>query len=84
MKFDQMKKQDNKKRCRKPLPVPEEILPSRLYRLSQIIPYHIPISRSAWYSGIKKGKYPKPEHLGPRTAVWRGSDLIPIMQGAAD
>ena len=57
---------------------------ARLYRLKQIlgdpkseppIPAKIPISKSAWYDGIKAGRYPRPLKLGPRTSVWRSEDI---------
>ena len=49
-------------------------------RLSQIIgkkgePGIIPVSRSAWYAGIKTGRFPKPVKLGPRLAAWRAEDI---------
>ena len=34
------------------------------------IPALIPISRSAWWLGVRNGRYPKPVKLGPRTTVW--------------
>ena len=44
-------------------------------RLSQIIgnpkkgiPALIPISRSAWFTGVKAGRYPQGVLLGPRTS----------------
>lgn len=53
-------------------------------RLSQIIgntkteppvPAIIPISKSAWWDGVKKGRYPQPIKLGPRTTAWRVEDI---------
>lgn len=35
----------------------------------------IPISKSAWYAGIKAGRYPKPINLGARTVAWKLSDI---------
>lgn len=35
----------------------------------------IPVSRSAWWAGIKTGRYPKPVKLGPRTSAWRVEDI---------
>jgi predicted DNA-binding transcriptional regulator AlpA len=35
----------------------------------------IPVSRAAWYAGIKTGKFPKPVKLGPRTAAYRVEDI---------
>lgn len=38
------------------------------------IPALLPISKTAFYDGIKKGLYPKPYHLG-KTAVWKVSEI---------
>lgn len=43
----------------------------RLYQVLEIIP----ISRSGWWKGCKEGKYPKPIKLGPRTTVWKKSEI---------
>ncbi|QDM16062.1 AlpA family phage regulatory protein [Tardiphaga sp. vice304] len=42
----------------------------------------IPVSRSAFYQGIKDGIYPKPVRLGKRTSVWRMSELMQVISGA--
>lgn len=49
----------------------------RFYRLWQIIgdkrrgvPPMIPVSRSAWYDGVKSGRYPQSVRLGERTVAW--------------
>lgn len=34
------------------------------------IPPVIPVSKSAWWAGVKSGRFPKPEKLGPRTTAW--------------
>lgn len=53
-------------------------------RLPQIIgsrrttpptPGLLPISRSKWYDGIKRGIYPAPVKLGPRVSAWRVEDI---------
>ena len=46
------------------------------------IPPLIPISRSAWYAGIKSGRYPKPIKLSQRTAVWHLKDIINFIERA--
>ena len=55
-------------------------------RLKQILgdkksgtPPIIPVSRAAWYLGIKKGIYPAPQYLGERTAVYRVEDIIALV-----
>ena len=35
----------------------------------------IPISKSAWWAGVREGKFPQPIKLGERTTVWRESDI---------
>jgi len=35
----------------------------------------LPISRSKWYDGIKRGIYPAPVKLGPRVSAWRVEDI---------
>jgi predicted DNA-binding transcriptional regulator AlpA len=54
-------------------------------RLKQIIgPGNpIPISKSAWWSGIKDGRYPQAVKLGPRTSAWRVEDIRALIQNAA-
>ena len=34
-----------------------------------------PISRSAWWAGVKNGKFPQSVKLGPRTTAWRVEDI---------
>ncbi len=49
----------------------------RFLRLKEIIgPTGIvPISRSAWWAGVRAGRFPKPVRLGSRTVAWREADL---------
>ena len=35
----------------------------------------IPISKSSWWEGIKKGIYPKPVKLSERTTAWKWQDI---------
>lgn len=50
-----------------------------LLRLPQVLKI-IPISKSAWWQGCKNGRYPKPIKLGPRTTVWKASDISAFMR----
>ncbi|MHA6896909.1 helix-turn-helix transcriptional regulator [Ralstonia pseudosolanacearum] len=43
-------------------------------RLPQILSL-IPISRSAWWAGVRDGKFPKGIKLGSKTTVWRAEDI---------
>jgi predicted DNA-binding transcriptional regulator AlpA len=56
--------------------IPEE----GFVRISQIVgnktsPGVIPISKSSWWSGVRKGIFPQPVKLGKRTTVWRVADI---------
>lgn len=47
----------------------------------------IPVSRSAWWLGVRQGRFPAPVKLGPRTTAWRAEDIHAlvasgIVQGA--
>lgn len=50
-----------------------------LLRLPQVLSL-IPISKSAWWKGCKDGKYPKPIKLGPRTTVWKASEILTLVE----
>ena len=61
----------------------------RLLRLKQIIgdprsnpPIKpiIPISKSAWWEGVKSGRYPKAIKLGANTTVWREDDVRDLVE----
>ncbi len=50
-----------------------------LLRLPQVLK-RFPVSRSCWWDGVKKGRYPKPIKLGPRTSAWRESDINDLIE----
>ena len=39
------------------------------------IPPIIPISKTAWWNGVKDGTYPKPIKLSDNVTVWRSDDI---------
>ena len=43
-------------------------------RLRQIL-HFIPISRAAWWAGVKRGIYPRPIKLSANTTAWRVDDI---------
>jgi len=48
------------------------------------IPAIIPVSKSAWYAGMKTGLYPKSFKLGPRTTVWRVADVMQLVSSESE
>jgi predicted DNA-binding transcriptional regulator AlpA len=46
----------------------------RFLRIPQILKL-IPIGKSTLWEKIKKGEFPKQIKLGPKTAVWKASDV---------
>jgi predicted DNA-binding transcriptional regulator AlpA len=60
-----------------------ETLPqSGFVRLSAILAPRgpIPVSKSAWWQGIKDGRFPKPVKLGPKTTAWRVEDIRALIE----
>ncbi len=60
-------------------------------RLSQIIgnpkaeppiPPLIPIKKTAWWAGVKVGRYPQPVKLSPRVTCWRVEDIRRLIESA--
>lgn len=61
---------------------PRPLLPDTGFvRLPQVLAL-IPISRSAWWAGIRTGKFPHGIKLGPRTTVWRAQDIRRLIDQA--
>lgn len=61
---------------------------SGFVRLPQIIgdkkrgiPAVVPVSKTAWWDGVKTGRFPKPVKLGPRTTAWRVEDIRRLING---
>lgn len=55
-------------------------------RLSQILAPAgpIPVSKSAWWQGVKEGRFPQPQKLGPRTTVWKVEHIRALFESDAD
>jgi prophage regulatory protein len=60
-------------------------------RLSQILgnpkaepptPPIIPIKKTAWWQGVKDGRYPQPVKLSPRVTCWRVEDIRALIAKA--
>lgn len=44
------------------------------YRLPTVLTI-FPVSPSAWWQGIRDGRYPEGVKIGPRTTAWLKSDI---------
>lgn len=53
-----------------PITLPE----TGLVRLSTVLKV-IPVSKSTWWDGVKKGRFPQPVKLGPRTTCWKVEEI---------
>jgi predicted DNA-binding transcriptional regulator AlpA len=40
----------------------------------------IPVSKSAWWAGVKSGKFPASYKLGPRTTAWKSMDIFALVE----
>jgi predicted DNA-binding transcriptional regulator AlpA len=55
----------------------------RLLRLNEIIgprERRIPLGKSAWWQGVKDGRFPKPIKLSPRCTCWREEDIDALIE----
>jgi predicted DNA-binding transcriptional regulator AlpA len=46
------------------------------------VPAIIPVSKSAWWQGVKEGRYPQPVKLSPRVTAWRVEDIRALIASA--
>lgn len=60
-------------------PLPRTLSDRALLRLPEVLEF-LPICRSSFYNGIKKGYYPRPVRLGARTSAWRASDIAELIE----
>lgn len=51
----------------------------RLLRLKSVLAV-FPVSRSAWWEGIRSGIYPPPVRIGIRSVAWRDRDIKRLVE----
>ncbi|MGH1578736.1 helix-turn-helix transcriptional regulator [Planktotalea sp.] len=44
----------------------------------------IPVSKSTWWQGVKEGRFPQPQKLGPRTTVWNVEEIRALYESDAN
>jgi prophage regulatory protein len=44
----------------------------------------LPVSRSAFWAGVKSGRFPQPVRLGARTVAWRGYEIQEILDNGIE
>lgn len=55
-------------------------LPSNGYlRLPEVLALY-PVSKSTWWAGIKKGRFPAGVKLSERTTAWRVEDIRKLIE----
>ncbi len=54
-----------------------------LLRLPQVLEI-VPVGKSTWWSGVKSGRFPSGIKLGPRTTVWKRSDIEQLITKLVD
>ena len=53
----------------------EPILPPEGFVRLPVVLRVLGVGKTAFYMGIRDGKYPAPVKLGPRTSAWRVEDI---------
>lgn len=61
---------------------PSSEKPETLLRLPGVLA-RVPVSRSAWWAGVKDGRYPAAVKLSARTTCWRSSDIEKLITSLA-
>lgn len=51
----------------------------RLLRLPDVLD-RIPVSRSDWYRGMRRGQYPRPVKIGLRSVAWREAEIDTLVR----
>lgn len=44
------------------------------------VPPIVPVSKSTWWDGVKRGRFPAPIKLGPRITAWRVEDIRDLLR----
>jgi prophage regulatory protein len=44
----------------------------------------IPVSRSTWWAGVRRGRYPPSVKLGPGITAWRAEDIRNFIEARGD
>lgn len=52
-------------------------------RIQQVLAV-FPISKSAWWAGIRRGEYPAGVHLSRRTTAWKAEDIRALIERVAN
>jgi len=63
-------------------PTPNELPTTGFVRLPQILKV-IPISRTTWFEGVRKGRYPRGVMLSPNTRAWPVEDIRKLIDDLA-
>ena len=60
--------------------VPAPTLPETGFlRLADVLKF-VPVCKTAWYAGVKSGKFPKPIALGARARGYRVADIRGLIE----
>ncbi|ATN32521.1 hypothetical protein ACO34A_01690 [Rhizobium sp. ACO-34A] len=64
----------------------DKMQPTQLFRIGQVLAPGgpLPLSKSAWWQGVRDGRFPQPIKLGPRLTCWRADDIEALIQSLTD
>lgn len=57
----------------------KQISETGFLRLNQVLQV-FPVCTTAWWNGVKSGKYPQSVKLSPRTTAWRVEDIKALIE----
>lgn len=47
----------------------------------KVVLHELCIGKSAWYDGVKEGRFPRPVKLTRRSVAWRTRDIRELIEG---
>ena len=51
-----------------------------LLRIKEVLKI-IPVGKSTWWDGVRKGRFPEPVKIGIRTTAWKSKDIKSLVEG---
>ncbi len=64
-----------------PKPTTPATLPATGFVRLPLILTLLPMGKSAWWAGVKSGRYPKSYKLGARMTAWKAEDIAALIAG---
>src|SRR5450755_2778054 len=62
--------------------MPAQSLPDEGYVRLPAVLHAFPVCKTAWWNGVRSGRFPQPVRLGLRTVAWKVEDIRALIASA--